>query len=366
MGTLTSGNIKAGALGTGLIPASNTYVSSGTAVYDQIYYNSGGQEMETFDFSENGLQPGEAFVYEKSAAGKLQGYDGFCIVSDESDGSQKFIDLGPNKFKVAAQADVHHESGGGKFKHNPTSIYFDGTGDYLHVEKSSALGQTWYDDWTFECWFQSTGTSGQETIWAIDDYYYIWVTSFHDDGMWGVGYYNNTKVVDFPKSGKDAIERDGNWHHHATVRHGSQWTQYLDGVSVATYYYAGPHGRYTGPSSGNTGDFFIGHVEYDSSTDKFTGYMDDIRFIRGKAVYTQNFIPPSRSPKDTRVYAGVSDYTKITMMGYREDSSSYFTAINYIAGDEVVARDYMGIPHSHLQAAAYSGDTQKILIYNNL
>ena len=43
--------------------------------------------------------------------------------------------------------------------------------------------------------------------------------------------------------------------------------------------------------------------------------MDDIRFIRGKAVYTQNFIPPSRSPKDTRVYGGVADYTKITMMG---------------------------------------------------
>ena len=183
--------------------------------------------------------------------------------------------------------------------------------------------------------------------------------------MGGIGYYNNTKVVDFTKTGKDAIERDGNWHHRAVVRDGSRWSMYLDGVEVSTYYYDGKHGRYTGPSSGNTGDFFIGHVEYDSSTDKFNGYMDDIRFIRGKALYNSNFIPPGRSPKDTRVYGGVADYTKITMMGYREDTSTYFTAINYIAGDEVVARDYMGIPHSHLQAVAYGGNTQKVMIFNN-
>ena len=93
--------------------------------------------------------------------------------------------------------------------------------------------------------------------------------------------------------------------------------------------------------------------------------MDDIRIIQGKAIYTHDFNPPSSSPKGTEAYGDVADYTKITMMGYRSDRSSYFTAINYVAGGEVVARDYMGIGYGDLQAVAYSGGTQKIMIYNN-
>ena len=96
-----------------------------------------------------------------------------------------------------------------------------------------------------------------------------------------------------------------------------------------------------------------------------TGYMDDIRILDGIALYTHDFIPPSRSPTGTQVYGGVADYTKITMMGYRADSATYFTAINYVAGNEVVARDYMGIGYDDLQAGAYGGDTQKIMIFNN-
>ena len=53
------------------------------------------------------------------------------------------------------------------------------------------------------------------------------------------------------------------------------------------------------------------------------------------------------------------------MMGYRSDSSSYFTAINYVAGNEIVARDYMGIGHNDLQAVVYSGGTQQIMVHNH-
>ena len=95
MGTLTTGNIKAGALGSSDSPAPNTYVSfANTTVttYDSTAYTAGGQEIETFDFTENGLSTGEAFVYEKSGAGKLQGYPGLCLVSDQKDGSQVFVE----------------------------------------------------------------------------------------------------------------------------------------------------------------------------------------------------------------------------------------------------------------------------------
>ena len=78
-----------------------------------------------------------------------------------------------------------------------------------------------------------------------------------------------------------------------------------------------------------------------------------------------NCSPSSSSPKGTEAIGDIADYTKITMVGYQEDSASYFIAINYVAGDEIIARDYMGISYDHLQAVAYGGDTQKVMIFNN-
>lgn len=285
-------------------------------------------------------------------------------MSDQVNGSQVFVDRGPSNYLISPQADTHHDSGGGKYLHNPTAFYMDGTGDYLRVTGSRGLGQLGTDDWTFECWFYS-GATATEAFWGIDDYYYPIAVYTSDAGIYGSMFYNNSQVVTITATGLNAIERDSKWHHHAIVRHGSLFAVYHDGKLSQSYFYAGPIGRFTAPTSGNTCDFFIGHSEYDSTTPKFTGYMDDIRFIRGKAVYTQDFIPPSRSPNGTTVYGDVADYTKITMMGYRSDSSSYFTAINYVAGDEIVARDYMGIGYDDLLSSAYTGGTQKIMVYNN-
>ena len=117
MGTLTTGKIKAGALESSDSPAPKTYVSfanSTVTTYDSTAYTAGGQEIETFDFTENGLSTGEAFVYEKSGAGKLQGYPGLCLVSDQPNGSQVFVDRGPSKHTIEVVNDTHHDSGGGK------------------------------------------------------------------------------------------------------------------------------------------------------------------------------------------------------------------------------------------------------------
>ena len=112
MGTVTTGNIIAGSLGSSDSPASNTYESfANTTVttYDSKPYGDGGQEMQTFDFTENGLSPGNAFVYEKSGAGKLQGYPGFCIVSDQDNGSQVMRDRGPRNFPITLAGHTHHD-----------------------------------------------------------------------------------------------------------------------------------------------------------------------------------------------------------------------------------------------------------------
>ena len=140
MGTLTTGNIKAGALESSDSLAVNTYVTfanSTVTTYDSTAYTAGGQEIETFDFTENGLSTGEAFVYEKSGAGKLQGYPGLCLVSDQTNNSQVFVDRGSSHLTITAVSDTHHNhAASGEVLHNPTAIYLDGSGDALTVATS--------------------------------------------------------------------------------------------------------------------------------------------------------------------------------------------------------------------------------------
>ena len=150
----------------------------------------------------------------------------------------------------------------------------------------------------------------------------------------------------------------GAWKYIAIVRSSGYLYSFVDGKMSRA-----PTSFDTSPSG--TGSLDIGRH---TSSNYLNAYLDDFRISKGVARYAPSddgFLPPSRSPKGTEAIGGIADYTKITMVGYREDSASYFTAINYVAGDEIIARDYMGIPYGHLQAVAYGGSTQKIMIFNN-
>ena len=371
MGTITTGKIKAGALESSNSPAPNTYVSfanSTVTQYGSTAYTAGGQEIETFDFTENGLSTGEAFVYEKSGAGKFQGYPGFCLVSDGSNGSQVFVDQGPNQYKISENGHTHHDSGGGVTLHNDTAMYFDGTGDYLTLPASPDWNLAGLKSWTLEFWMNATNTA---TNWMR-----VMQHAQQSGAGWCVRFYSTNAYIGLTRSDKNesqlqsssATLTSGQWHHIAftnnVVNGISNASYFLDGKKVASGCLNSGQPDSTDWNETNS-ILYIGQRGGENDY-YFTGYLDDIRIIQGKAIYTHDFIPPSSSPKGTEAYGDVADYTKITMMGYRSDSSSYFTAINYVAGDEVVARDYMGIRYEDLQTVAYSGDTQKIVIYNNL
>ena len=371
MGTLTTGNIKAGALESSDSPASNTHITfANTTVttYDSTAYAAGGQEIETFDFTENGLNVGEAFVYEKSGAGKLQGYPGICIVSEgATNGSQVFADRGPSRHSVSATNHMHHDSGGGIFLNNPTSIHTDGD-DLLTIPYHDDFGHFGWEDFTLEYWIHPYQDQGSNDMICqvydptsgvhYDDWSNSWTTT---TTSWGLRI-GNTVIAAYTCTFSLSADK---WWHIAWERQGPHFRCFINGEEqplaadgattpgVLTYL----------PKVPNNPPLTIAKGYYASRHGDF--YIDDFRIIKGKAIYNSNFEPPSRSPKDTRAYGDVADYTKITVMGYRSDTSSYFTAINYIAGNEVVARDYMGISHNQLQATAYSGATQKIMIFNN-
>ena len=75
---------------------------------------------------------------------------------------------------------------------------------------------------------------------------------------------------------------DSIWHHYALSREGGTFRLFIDGVLVDTKTNASAI-TFEGATIGN-----IASYEY-----KWTGYIDELRIIRGMALYTADFTPPT-------------------------------------------------------------------------
>jgi len=169
------------------------------------------------------------------------------------------------------------------------SGYFDGTGDYLTVPSTTAFamgtGNFTIDGWVYMTVY-SAGSCLFGTTNGSTTGYYI-----------NLGADLNTFRVVSNASGTWAdiiTASNGNgiplnqWVHVAFVRNGANITLYKNGVNVATASGASAY-NFTSPS--NAG--YVGFVTNGISTQYFTGYISDIRAVKGTALYTSNFVPPS-------------------------------------------------------------------------
>jgi hypothetical protein len=78
------------------------------------------------------------------------------------------------------------------------------------------------------------------------------------------------------------------WNHFALVRNGNLTSMYLNGiVGTGTTSISGSLAT-SGITTVYIGDIGIG------STNRFDGYISNLRVIKGTALYTQNFIPPTK------------------------------------------------------------------------
>ena len=162
------------------------------------------------------------------------------------------------------------------------SFYFDGTGDYLTVTNSSDF-DFGSGNYTLEVWAYPTDVSTTRNI-----------LSRSYDG--GTGNYSgfilstaNFLETTSQSSWDITISKTliaNTWQHLAVVRSGNTWTYYVNGVSSGTATVSGSVP--TGP-----GDVQIGRR---SGQGEFQGYISDVRFYKGLAKYTQNFIPASTDP----------------------------------------------------------------------
>lgn len=155
------------------------------------------------------------------------------------------------------------------------SGYFDGSGDSLTIADNVAL-QLGSGDFCIEWWMYPTGAGGNPIMWG--------------EGSGGGGnYFNihynisgNGKIQVFidALSGSAVMESGvlsaNTWTHVAVTRSGSTFRLFINGTEVATYSNAG---------SVNSGPLNIGS--------SYAGYISDSRTVKGSAVYTSNFTPPT-------------------------------------------------------------------------
>jgi len=220
------------------------------------------------------------------------------IHSDTTEGSTYFIDSSASGYTVNSSGETYHESTGAKSGFGNTSIYFDGTVDYLSV----ADNDDWdiiLDDFTIDFWIKTSATRG-ETVLARDA-----ISPNITDGHWWLDLnhgsagkinfhqYPDTVIGLYPALLSTTNVNDNIWHHVAVARNGTSIKLFIDGIEEAS-------STYTQDNTVLSTDLSIGRWDLLSN---FTGYLDEIRISKGIARWTSDFsaslpsapypIPPS-------------------------------------------------------------------------
>ncbi len=229
----------------------------------------------------------------------------------------RLIDESPNNFTITRAGDVSVRalSPFGSVTSVPTSYsaYFDGTGDYLTVPDNTSL-QMGSGDFTIEFWIYYNSITGYQTPFSKG-------YTAAGDILFQTGNGNGIMVIYL--SGSIVIQEStgavtGQWYHYALVRSGTTVTLYRDGVSRGTATNSvnfnttnqlgiGATGK--APGGGAVGDYAV------------NGYMSNVRVVKGTAVYTGPFTPPT-SPLTVIANTSLLTCQNATFI---DNSTNYFT-----------------------------------------
>lgn len=160
------------------------------------------------------------------------------------------------------------------------STAFSGTPDYFLLPASANLA--FPGDFTIECWVYLNSVSGTQGVYSsIDNAGDTWVGAYL--GFSGTSFLATSYISSADTITHQTAVTAGQWYHIAIVRNGSSTKSYLNGVqSVGT-----TSGTYSLTQSGSS----IGTAYPGSSP--LNGYISNLRIVKGTAVYTGNFTPPT-------------------------------------------------------------------------
>ena len=177
-------------------------------------------------------------------------------------------------------------------KFGGSSIYFDGSGDYVQIPASNLL-DFGTGDFTIECWVynEPISTNYPSFIASISG----WSAGASGHRFDNVGYANKFW---FGLNGSGGVASGdpfmastntfshNTWYHYALTRSGNTWRMFVNGNLESTQTYSGSY-------NAAFGGMRLGYSTWDGSQGWWQGYLDDLRITKGYARYTANFTAPT-------------------------------------------------------------------------
>lgn len=169
-------------------------------------------------------------------------------------------------------------------KYGSGSMAFDGTGDWLFINSSSASVNTLAlggGDFTVEMWlFPNLSYSGSYAG-LLDSR-----TSADGAGLVYFGYTSTANQIGWKDNTTNVVTgtvTQSTWNHVAVARANGILRMFINGIQVS--------------SGANTTNYTVAFKYIGSSFDPlaFNGFMDDLRITKGVARYIANFTPPQQA-----------------------------------------------------------------------
>lgn len=180
-------------------------------------------------------------------------------------------------------------------KYSNSSIYFDGTGDYLR-SSNTAPHFILNGDFTIETWVninQAVPSGMQAFITTISNAsaLYGFRLGLDNSGRKAIFYIHNNATIQANVQGVSVLSTN-TWYHIAATRQGTNCRLFVNGTLEASANSA----QNTSPSLALSVPACIGSGQYanDPTTNPFNGYLADLRLTQGLARYTNNFTVPDR------------------------------------------------------------------------
>lgn len=172
------------------------------------------------------------------------------------------------------------------------SIYYNGSTDYLTVASNAALNMG-TGDFTIECWVYPISNAvnyptflANITGWSAGASGHRFSNTNYANKFW-FGLNGSAGI-----SGGDPFMASTNtfsfnaWHHYALTRSGNTWRMFVNGNLENTQ-------TYSGSFDAGYGGLRTGWSTWDAANGYFAGYTSNLRLIKGTAIYTSTFTPPT-------------------------------------------------------------------------
>jgi hypothetical protein len=173
------------------------------------------------------------------------------------------------------------------------SAYFDGSGDYLLITRNTNFLPVANEDFTFEAWVYVTATPGVTNahIMGLQEYgtngdWILSITSSLQLSLWVL-----TDQGSIPYPGYTNTARSiplNSWTHIAATRSGT-------GSNNLKLFVNGTGQAFSTNSTlvgGGNYNLSIG-ADQNGDESNFTGYISNMRIVKGTGLYTSNFVPPA-------------------------------------------------------------------------